>query len=61
MNAKLGLPVWQTALPKVWTKKRVMVIGVDVFHNIGSQRNSVIGFCASMDDAMTKFFTKVHV
>lgn len=61
MNAKLGLTLWQTQLPK-GLPKNTMIIGADVFHNVGQRdkKRSVIGFCASLDPAFTKFYTQVH-
>jgi len=36
-----------------------MIIGADVFHNIGAKKDSCIGFCASLDAKFTRFFSKI--
>mmetsp|Transcript_95063 Transcript_95063/g.142417 ORF Transcript_95063/g.142417 Transcript_95063/m.142417 type:complete len:81 (+) Transcript_95063:1468-1710(+) len=58
MNAKTGLALWLSKIPNQ-IPKRTMIIGADVFHNVGQEKKSVIGFCASMDPAFSKFFTQV--
>ena len=60
MNAKIGLELWVTEKPKDLPEK-TMIIGADVYHNtkIGQESKSCIGFCASIDPAFSKFFSKV--
>ena len=41
--------------------KHTMIIGADVFHNTGKNKNSVVGFCASMDRYFTKYYSISYV
>ena len=61
MNVKIGNPLWWTSMPKSWGPRKAMVIGVDVFHSTKNGKKSVVGFCASLDKNLTKFFSKVKV
>lgn len=38
-----------------------MLCGADVFHNTGKNKNSIVGFCASMDRYFTKYASIPHV
>lgn len=38
-----------------------MLVGADVFHNTGKNKNSIVGFCASMDKYFTKYANFPHV
>jgi len=51
--AKIGNKLWIVQRPK-GLPKHTMLVGADVFHNTGKNKQSVVGFCASMD----RFFTK---
>ena len=51
--AKVGDKLWVVQRPK-GLEKHTMLVGADVFHNTGKNKQSVVGFCASMD----RFFTK---
>lgn len=53
MNAKLGGELWSINIPM----KQVMYVGIDTYHDSGSQR-SVGGFVASMNDLCTRYFSK---
>lgn len=53
MNAKLGGELWSVHIPM----KKVMYVGIDTYHDSGSQR-SVGGFVASMNDLCTRYFSK---
>ena len=59
MNAKIGKAPWHTGMPKNWNKRKAMIIGVDVFHNIGENLESCVGFSASLDPNLSRYFTKV--
>jgi len=60
MNIKLGKELWITERPKE-LPARTMIIGADVFHStkIGNQKKSCIGFCASLNNDFSKYFSKV--
>jgi len=60
MNIKLGKELWITERPKELPAK-TMIIGADVFHStkIGNQKKSCIGFCASLNDDFSQYFSKV--
>lgn len=53
MNAKLGGELWSVHIPM----KKVMYVGIDTYHDSGSQR-SVGGFVASMNDLCTRYYSK---
>ena len=53
---------------KLWIVKRskglakyTMLVGADVFHNTGKNKNSIVGFCASMDRYFTKYASIPHI
>ena len=50
MNAKLGGELWSVHIPM----KKVMYVGIDTYHDSGSQK-SVGGFVASMNDLCTRY------
>jgi aubergine-like protein len=60
INAKLGLELWITEKPK-GLPERSMIIGADVFHNIGQKKDSCVGFCASLDPHFSKFYSKISL
>jgi len=60
INAKLGLELWLTERPKNLPEK-TMIIGADVFHNIGAKKDSCIGFCASLDPNFSKFYSRISL
>ncbi|XP_041065710.1 piwi-like protein 2 [Carcharodon carcharias] len=55
INCKLGGELWGVDIPL----KQLMVIGMDVYHDPVRGKQSVVGFVASMNKAMTKWFSKV--
>uniref|UniRef100_A0A672J391 Piwi-like RNA-mediated gene silencing 2 n=1 Tax=Salarias fasciatus TaxID=181472 RepID=A0A672J391_SALFA len=55
MNAKLGGELWTISIPL----KNMMVIGVDVHHNTSKNRQSVMGFVASVNGALTRWYSRV--
>ena len=63
MNVKLGFGIWKVNYPPVFYKRKTMIIGADVHHNVGGKvkKRSVIGFCATMDDEFTKFYSRVDI
>ncbi len=59
--AKLGGIPWAIDnLPLM--DRPTMVCGMDVFHSVSHGKNSVLGFCASVNDSSTKYFsaTEIH-
>ncbi|XP_051897227.1 piwi-like protein 2 isoform X2 [Pristis pectinata] len=55
INCKLGGELWGVDVPL----KQLMVIGVDVYHDPVRGKQSVVGFVASLNKAMTKWFSRV--
>jgi len=48
MNAKIGLPLWITPRPALYSAK-TMLIGMDVYHKLVTGNNSCVGFVSSLD------------
>ncbi|XP_067857698.1 piwi-like protein 2 [Heptranchias perlo] len=55
INCKLGGELWGVDIPL----KQLMVIGMDVYHDPVRGKQSVVGFVASLNKAMTKWYSKV--
>ncbi|XP_072341649.1 piwi-like protein 2 [Scyliorhinus torazame] len=55
INCKLGGELWGVDIPL----KQLMVIGMDVYHDPVRGKQSVVGFVASINTSMTKWFSKV--
>ncbi|XP_065515119.1 piwi-like protein 2 isoform X2 [Lathamus discolor] len=55
MNCKLGGELWGVDIPL----KQLMVIGMDVYHNHRKGMRSVIGFVASMNPVLTRWYSRV--
>ncbi|KAM6232194.1 LOW QUALITY PROTEIN: piwi-like protein 2 [Spheniscus humboldti] len=55
MNCKLGGELWGVDIPL----KQLMVIGMDVYHGRSKGMRSVIGFVASMNHVLTKWYSRV--
>ncbi|XP_061205616.1 piwi-like protein 2 [Neopsephotus bourkii] len=55
MNCKLGGELWGVDIPL----KQLMVIGMDVYHNHSKGVRSVIGFVASMNHVLTRWYSRV--
>ena len=56
----MGDKLWIVQRPK-GLPKHTMLIGADVFHNTGKNKDSVVGFCASMDRFFTKYCSIPYV
>lgn len=54
INCKLGGELWAVNIPL----QNVMVVGVDVYHDVTRGRQSVLGLVASMNRNMTRWFSK---
>ncbi|XP_074664275.1 piwi-like protein 2 [Strix aluco] len=55
MNCKLGGELWGVDIPL----KHLMVIGMDIYHGPSRGTRSVIGFVASMNHVLTKWYSRV--
>ncbi|KAM8990248.1 piwi-like protein 2 [Ara ararauna] len=55
MNCKLGGELWGVDIPL----KQLMVIGMDVYHDHRKGMRSVIGFVASMNHVLTRWYSRV--
>ncbi|TSU24211.1 Piwi-like protein 2 [Bagarius yarrelli] len=55
INCKLGGELWTVNVPL----KHLMVIGVDVHHDTSKKTRSVMGFVASLNSLMTKWYSRV--
>ncbi|KAM6106809.1 piwi-like protein 2 [Pterocles gutturalis] len=55
MNCKLGGELWGVDIPL----KQLMVVGMDIYHGRSKGLRSVIGFVASMNHVLTKWYSRV--
>uniref|UniRef100_A0A8C4V708 Piwi-like protein 2 n=1 Tax=Falco tinnunculus TaxID=100819 RepID=A0A8C4V708_FALTI len=55
MNCKLGGELWGVDIPL----KQLMVIGMDIYHSRSKGMRSVIGFVASMNHILTRWYSRV--
>uniref|UniRef100_A0A674BXH9 Piwi-like protein 2 n=1 Tax=Salmo trutta TaxID=8032 RepID=A0A674BXH9_SALTR len=55
MNCKLGGELWTVNVPL----KHLMVIGVDVHHDTSKKSRSVMGFVASLNSLLTRWYSRV--
>ena len=55
INSKVGGDLYQLKFPEAVTKKRVMLIGIDVCH---SGPNSVVGFVASTNPGLSQYYSE---
>uniref|UniRef100_A0A8C5TS28 Piwi-like protein 2 n=1 Tax=Malurus cyaneus samueli TaxID=2593467 RepID=A0A8C5TS28_9PASS len=55
INCKLGGQLWGVDIPL----KQLMVVGMDIHHSRSHGMRSVIGFVASMNHILTKWYSKV--
>uniref|UniRef100_A0A8D0LAJ9 Piwi-like protein 2 n=1 Tax=Sphenodon punctatus TaxID=8508 RepID=A0A8D0LAJ9_SPHPU len=55
INCKLGGELWGVDIPL----KQLMVIGMDVYHDPSRGMRSVAGFVASLNHALTKWYSRV--
>jgi len=58
--AKLGLELWVVERPK-GIPKHTMLVGADVFHNIGKNRKSIVGLCCTINQNFSKYYSISHV
>ncbi|KAK1342439.1 hypothetical protein QTO34_015204 [Cnephaeus nilssonii] len=55
INCKLGGELWGVDIPL----KQLMVVGMDVYHDPGKGMRSVVGFVASINLTLTKWYSRV--
>nr|SIP62986.1 Piwi Like RNA-Mediated Gene Silencing 2 [Protopterus annectens] len=55
INCKMGGELWGVDIPL----KQLMVIGVDVYHDPSRGMRSVLGFAASMNSTLTRWYSRV--
>lgn len=54
LNCKLGGELWALEVPL----KKLMVVGVDSYHDSSSRGRSVCGFIASTNNSLTRYYTQ---
>ncbi|NXI47583.1 PIWL1 protein, partial [Galbula dea] len=57
MNCKMGGELWTVEIPL----ERVMIVGIDCYHDTVSGKRSIAGFVASMNKVMTRWFSRCAV
>ncbi|XP_056198802.1 piwi-like protein 1 [Falco biarmicus] len=57
MNCKMGGELWSVEIPL----KQVMVVGIDCYHDTLSGKPSIAGFVASLNQTMTRWFSRCAV
>ncbi|XP_019949653.2 piwi-like protein 2 [Paralichthys olivaceus] len=55
MNSKLGGELWTVNIPL----KNLMVVGVDVHHDTSKKHQSIMGFVASVNSSLTRWYSRV--
>lgn len=58
MNCKMGGAAWSIASP---IPGKVMIVGLDVCHDTKRKSQSVVGFTATMNAAMSSYFSKISI
>jgi aubergine-like protein len=54
MNCKLGGELWETDMPM----SNAMVVGIDTFHDSASKKRSAVGFVASLNKSLTRYYSR---
>ncbi|NXC19686.1 PIWL1 protein, partial [Corythaeola cristata] len=57
MNCKMGGELWSVEIPL----KHVMAVGIDCYHDTVSGKQSIAGFVASLNQTMTRWFSRCAV
>jgi aubergine-like protein len=55
MNVKLGGELWRLVIPI----KKIMIVGIDVYHKTEKQYKSIAGFVSSLNPEQTRWYSKV--
>ena len=58
MYAKMGYGLWTVQISSIIPKK-MMIIGADVYHNVKAKKVSIIGFCSSIDQNFTRYYSRI--
>lgn len=54
MNCKMGGELWSVEIPLT----RLMIVGIDCYHDTTSGRRSIAGFVASLNPGMTRWYSR---
>nr|SIP62985.1 Piwi Like RNA-Mediated Gene Silencing 1 [Protopterus annectens] len=54
INCKMGGELWSVEIPL----KQLMVVGIDCYHDTTAGRRSIAGFVASLNQGMTRWFSR---
>nr|ASR73908.1 piwi-like protein 1 [Acipenser dabryanus] len=54
MNCKMGGELWSVEIPL----KQLMIVGIDCYHDIVAGKRSIAGLVASLNQGMTRWFSK---
>ncbi|XP_062446080.1 piwi-like protein 1 [Rhea pennata] len=54
MNCKMGGELWSVEIPL----KQLMIVGIDCYHDTVSGKRSIAGFVASLNQGMTRWFSR---
>uniref|UniRef100_A0A4W3JA72 Piwi-like RNA-mediated gene silencing 1 n=1 Tax=Callorhinchus milii TaxID=7868 RepID=A0A4W3JA72_CALMI len=54
INCKMGGELWSVEIPL----KQLMVVGIDIYHDNAAGRKSIAGFVASLNEAVTRWFSR---
>ncbi|KAL4701714.1 hypothetical protein H8959_015718, partial [Pygathrix nigripes] len=54
MNCKMGGELWRVDIPL----KLAMIVGIDCYHDTTAGRRSIAGFVASINEGMTRWFSR---
>ncbi|XP_064025078.1 piwi-like protein 1 [Pogoniulus pusillus] len=57
MNCKMGGELWTVEIPL----KQVMIVGIDCYHDTLAGKQSIAGFVASMNQTMSRWFSRCAV
>ncbi|KAK4813307.1 hypothetical protein QYF61_023982 [Mycteria americana] len=57
MNCKMGGELWSVEIPL----KQVMIVGIDCYHDTLSGKQSIAGFVASLNQTMTRWFSRCAI
>lgn len=57
INCKLGGTLWAVRVPI----KKVMICGIDSYHDPRNRNNSVAGFVASVNEQVTRWYSRVSI
>ncbi|KAJ7309724.1 hypothetical protein JRQ81_007787 [Phrynocephalus forsythii] len=57
MNCKMGGELWSVEIPL----SRLMLVGIDCYHDTTTSRRSIAGFVASLNQGMTRWYSRCIV